>query len=395
MRLLFYLPVITQAWLENIVTPMIAAAARDAEVHVIVPPLWQGTGVNRETFDRAAAGSRAVWHWFDDPAHPRTRTSAATVPSLLHLVAAIGPDYTICRSADVEAPSVFPGSTAFLMEGDYPPFARGRLVRLTGPQHILDHGVMPELTPDQHQMLRHAVTGFQEALSSRKRHAVEARARFLDAHGLPGDRPIIGVPLEHAGADNFFMLHSPAPNNVTFVRTIAAGLDGRCVLALTVHPAQRCDPVAMAMLEPLLSDKIRILSEDPDGDPTPRLAHACDAMIFRDSKSIAWAALYGKPVHRLSRFATGDWLRPSATLTGLNLAVRDGTSASPDPYDAVTWLGYHLANSAFDPADPALDLADLLDRIDRPFNPKRWQRALDRRNVDLAEATASLAAMDV
>lgn len=45
MHVLFYLPVVTPWWFDNIVAPIIRAAARDAQVSVLVPPLWRGTGI--------------------------------------------------------------------------------------------------------------------------------------------------------------------------------------------------------------------------------------------------------------------------------------------------------------------------------------------------------------
>ncbi len=44
MHVLFYLPVVTPWWFDNIVAPLIRAAASDARVSVLVPPLWRGTG---------------------------------------------------------------------------------------------------------------------------------------------------------------------------------------------------------------------------------------------------------------------------------------------------------------------------------------------------------------
>lgn len=393
MKVLFYLPVITEAWLEKVAAPMIRALSGDADVHVIVPPPWNGTGVPGERLESLSRQVGGTWHLFDDPDHPTIRTAGWKVSALMRLVNGIAADYTICRSAEIETPRAFRGLAAFLMEGDYPPFAHGTLVRLTGPA-IFSHGAMPSLTNAQQALLRQSTAGLREALRPNGPAEADARARFFAKTGLPENRPVVAVPLEHDGPDNFYMLHSPSPVNAAFVREIAAQLHQRCVLALTIHPAQRRDPRAMNLLMELEDERVRIL-QTPDGDDfTPTLVRHCDAAVFRDSKSIAWAALLRKPLCRISRFSTGDWLRSISTLKDLNAALGSSTRCAALE-DALLWIGFHLANCAFKPDDPHFNLADLVDRIERPFNPERWLPALDRRSADLCSAAASIASLDL
>ncbi len=386
MRILFYLPVLTETWLA-IIVPLIEIAARDAEVHVIVPSIGEGTGVAPDRIDSLARSAGGTWHLIEDAGHAALRIGASASPQLLQLVVEIAADYTICRSADVALPRTFPGKICFLMEADYPPFVQSGLVRLSGPG-IFDHGAMPPLTDQQTALLMPSMEPLRDTFVTQRLSSAEARSRFLAQNDLPHDRPIVAMPLEHDGSDNFYMLHSPSPVNTGFVEEIAAGLAERCVLALTIHPAQRRDPSVMARLSALADDRVRILSTANGVDLTYALARHCDGMIFRDSKSIAWAAMFEKPIFRRSRFRSGAWLNAYSSLTRFDAAIGTSSAHHPGLDDAVLWLAFHLSNDAFGTDDPGLCLADLIDRIDYPFNQTRWTRSLAHRAADLSAAMA-------
>ncbi|GAO38104.1 hypothetical protein SCH01S_03_00790 [Sphingomonas changbaiensis NBRC 104936] len=372
-----------------IIRPLIETAARSVDVHVVVPPRWAGTGVGEADLASLRALPGTTWHIFDSPDHPSLRTTPSDPGAVLRIVRAIDPDYSFCRSADVVTPCRFPGKVGFLMEADFPPLpSRGR-IRLSGAG-IFDHGVMPWLDEGQRDWLAGQTRPLLEAVRSMRRGDAAGRARLFDQTGLPADRRVIALPLEHDGEDNFYMMHSPAPVNEPFVRELAARLGDDCVLALTIHPAQRQDRAAMARLEGLACDRVRILAPADDGDATPALARHCDGMIVRDSKSFVWPALFGKPVFRLSRFASAPWLNVYSDFDALQTALRSGRPNVPDIEEALVWIGFHLANNAFLATDPDLALADLIDRVERPFHPARWDLGLEQSRADLLAAAASL-----
>ncbi len=384
---MFYLPVVTPWWFDNVILPLIRTTAAEAEVHVLIPPLWRNTGITPRQLEASADIEGVCWHVIDDPDHSALRTRPGDARALIDVVRKIGPDYTICRSADVTLPRTFPGKTCFLMEADYPPFVQSGLVRLSG-FNIFDHGAMAPLTDQHKALLMPSLEPLRNAFSAQRESSAEARSDFLTETGLPCDRPIVAMPLEHDGSDNFYMLHSPSPVNGSFVEEVAAGLAERCVLALTVHPAQRDDPAIMARLSKLADDRVRILSTRNDVDLTPALARHCDGMIFRDSKSITWAAMFEKPLFRRSRFTTGAWLNAYSSLACFDTAIGTSSARRPGREDALLWLAFHLSNDAFRADDPEFCLADLIDRIDHPLNPTRWTRSLARRAADLSAAVA-------
>ena len=54
-RVLFYLPVVTPWWFDNIVVHLIRALGETTEVHVMVPRLWRNTGLGFEQLQGGAA----------------------------------------------------------------------------------------------------------------------------------------------------------------------------------------------------------------------------------------------------------------------------------------------------------------------------------------------------
>jgi len=101
-------------------------------------------------------------------------------------------------------------------------------------------------------------------------------------------------------------------------------------------------------------------------------------MIFDLSKCFTSAAFLGKPMLRLSKFETGDWLGAHTELPAFVDALRAGTARAPSKADAPRWFAFHHANTIIDPTSPELDLAQLMDHAMNPVNPARWERGLAR-----------------
>ncbi|MGZ8348720.1 MAG: hypothetical protein ACXWU2_01725, partial [Allosphingosinicella sp.] len=242
MKVLFYLPVITPWWFDNIVARLIRLLADEAEVHVMVPPLWRGTGIGPEQLCELADREDIFWHILDGDDHPQLRLSAASCPELLDLVHEIGPDITLCRSADLVTPRAFPGVVRHIMEGGFPPFpSQGEWVVLRDDP--FDHGVMPVLHDRERAAL---LAAFDPAWQALRRqlpgHGVARDARRAAA-GLPDGRAIIALPLEYEHEENFYAGDGPFARGADLVWAIAETLGEDVLLAVTDHPLNtlHCD----------------------------------------------------------------------------------------------------------------------------------------------------------
>jgi hypothetical protein len=109
---------------------------------------------------------------------------------------------------------------------------------------------------------------------------------------------------------------------------------------------------------------------------TLSLIQHCDGMIVTDSKSFAEGAFFGKPMLRVSRFASGEWLNLYSDLAELQADLRAGTARAAAPEDVALWYAFHYANDAFASDDPDLTLEQLIDRVERPVDPDRWEANL-------------------
>src|SRR3546814_2234404 len=76
MRVLFYLPVITPWWFDNIVGGMIKTLSPVFDVHVIVPSLWSGTGIGQDQIVPLLDQGAVTWHVLDSGRSRHMRTSA-------------------------------------------------------------------------------------------------------------------------------------------------------------------------------------------------------------------------------------------------------------------------------------------------------------------------------
>lgn len=374
MRILFYLPVVTPWWFANIVAPLIRAATRGGEVHAMVPPLWRGTGLGADEIALAETISGVTWYLLDGPDHPRLRTCAIDEPELTALARAIDADVTLCRSADIVAPAAFPGAVRYIMEGAMPPLRVPAHWVVLAPT-LFDHGIMPALAEADAAYLR---AGAVAACQHEPRGTTAAeRAAAFDALGLSADATVIALPLEYEHPENFFGQHNVHADNVALVEHLAARLPAGMLIAATNHPLNEAhsDNRRLHAAVAALGDRVRLVAAP---DATALLARHADGMIVGNSKSYAGAAWAGTPLLRISRFETGGWLNAYADLDRFLADLRAGTARRAGDADARTWLGFHAANSLFDPADPALTAADIAGRATLAVDPARWRDGLSR-----------------
>ena len=86
MRVLFYLPVVTSWWFENIIVPLLEKLVADNEVHILAPIFWKGTGVGQDQYDLCAHLPQICWHVVTDQDHTTMLqlTFADIAPNQLH-----------------------------------------------------------------------------------------------------------------------------------------------------------------------------------------------------------------------------------------------------------------------------------------------------------------------
>lgn len=380
MRILFYLPVITPWWFENIMVHLIRAAAQDAEVHVAITPLWRMTGIGERQLMTCADLPDIRWHILGGDGHESLRTRPEDPDQIVDFVRTIDPDYTFCRSADMETPRRFPGQVRFVMEASVPPTPVPTWITLQA-NGIYDHGLLPALDAGQRAYLDGRMAPDWREIQARFPTSDEARAAYLAKANLPHDRKIIALPIDYEGQENFFYpLHRVTPPNAEFIAAVASEAGDDIMLALTKHPIEHQQSYpAIARVAEQMSDRVRIVeTAEAGGAPTLSLMQHGEGLIVRDSKAFALAPFFGKPMLRMSAFASGDWMNAYADLAAFFDAVRSGGPRSAAPADALTWFAFHHANNVFDADDLSLTLEDLIDRVDRPINPARWDAGLER-----------------
>jgi hypothetical protein len=379
MRILFYLPVVTPWWFENIVAPLIDRLAVQAEVHVMVPPLWRGTGIAPEQPCRVAAADRIGWHILDGEDHPRLRTGGDRFDDLIDLVHGIDPELCLCRSADLDTPRRFPGIVRYLMEADFPPFP-SRVHWLVLREHPFDHCVMPQLDPAEKRDL-HA--GFEEIWSAVGRNIAD-QAPDAELRGPGGAGPgelIVSLPLEYEHEENFFEIHRPYADNAALVSALAEIVDDDVLLAVTDHPLNlvHCDRTALEAAIARYPDRLRMVVPTWRRDrPTLRVIRASDGLIVSNSKVISIGAFFGKPVLRMSDHESGHWLNAYSDLSAFLGALRAGTPSLPSQEQAKTFFAFHAANNLIDLTDREMDGRQILDMVETPVDYRRWPAAIRR-----------------
>lgn len=364
MRVLFYLPVVTPWWFDNIVEPLLRCLAGSAAVHVLAPEPWRGTGIGARELARCADLPMIGWTLIGGDAHPSLRTTPVDPARLFADVAAFAPDHVLCRSADLTTPVRFPGRIHYLMEGGVPPFPL--------PAHWIwladapfAHGMMPALDADDLAMLEAWIAEPWDRL----------RARVPNTRRRPGEPLRLCLPLDYEHEENFFLAHRPGPaGNAAFVRAVAATLADGASLTVTNHPLNELyvdrDDLDAAVAE--LSPRVALAPE------TRSAVAASDGVIVADSKAFALAALNDRPLCRLSRFPTAPWVNAYTDPAAMQADLLAGTARRPDPVAAKRWSAWHLANNVFDPQDAGLTARALIDRLERAEDRARWPAAMGR-----------------
>lgn len=383
MKILFYLPVVTPWWFDNVIEPLIRIMAHEetAEISVLAPAPWSFTGIGDREMQRLADLPRIDWYIMNRDDHPSTRTIPDNQQELVDFVHALAPDFTFCRAADCETPQRFPGVVRYVMEGDASPVRPGAVSYAL--KHLpFDHGEMPDLPPSAWERLDTLFTPVWEDRCKRFESFRLDREFVLDRAGIPADKPFVLLPLEYEHPENFFLMHrlGAFPND-KLVEELALRLPDTHRLVVTDHPLNKyaVDGYALEAAMEKLGDKaILIDAKIMSNPPTEVLSPHADAMILGDSKCYSIAAFFGTPILRRSRFATGDWLNAETDFDHFLDRLERGNLSAPDPDNARRWFAFHFANEAFAADDPALTAQELLDRMVTPVNPDRWARGLAR-----------------
>jgi hypothetical protein len=379
-RILFYLPVVTPWWFDNIVAPMIAKLAGEAEVHVLAPPLWRNTGLGPNQLAHCAMMDGVHWHIVNGEGHASLRTHPDDQRGLVDFVRSISPDYVFCRSADIETPAAFPGKVVHLMEAGASPFSTRAGWVILQPD-FWHHGAMPELSAIDRSAIAAEFSDLWQDFRDRLENRApfhEPRAKVLEDMGLPQDRKIIALPLEYEHEEAFTAFHNRFERNLDLLHSVASQLDDRFVLAVTDHPLnyRYVDNSAVYAAIEALAPRVRLV---PNPNfyyyPTTLLIKHCDGLIVQNTKSIYCAGMFGKPVLRLSHRPTAPWLRAHGEMSAFLAAVVAG-EAGADAEQARIWFGCHIMHQIIDPAETTG--AEILDRIERPFCLDRLSAGLDR-----------------
>jgi hypothetical protein len=377
-RVLFYLPVVTPWWFDNIVVHMIRALSACAEVHVLVPPLWRNTGIGPEQLNGAASIQGVYWHIADEGDHRSLRTAPADADGLLECVRSIDPAYVFCRSADIATPARFPGKICHLMEAGAPPLST-RAGWVTLQRDFWHHGAMPDLADEDRREIEGAFAPVWKGLRNRTEQVDEfrlPRAKALQRMGLPEDRRIIALPLEYEHHEAFTAFHNGFERNLDLIRYVAAQAEGDWIIAVSDHPLNYKHVDNSAVYEEIsaLGDRVRLVPNPrQDGWATGLLTKHCDGLIVQNTKAIYSGALFGKPILRLSNRPTAGWLGAHREMATFKAAVAQGAPEGARERFRL-WLGYHTLHEIIDPT--TISGAEILDRIERPFSRERLAAGL-------------------
>lgn len=350
MRVLLYLPVMNPWWFEHIVVPLMRAMVPACDMHVMLPPPWRCTGLDRDQAHALAGDLPVTWHWLDAPEHQALRLDGAAYPGLVERVTAIAPDLTLCRAADLVTPAAFPGTVRYLMEASVPLFTT-TLTRIQFADTIFDHGFMP------------TATAAPVAAIDQQWQQVHAAYPPRGGPALPDGRLLLALPLEYEGTEMFFRAHARFASNAELIDWLMHALPDDVVLALTNHPLndRYIDAGPLQAQVAHYGDRIVLVPETGEpGRSTAMLARRANGMILCDSKSIFLPAIFGTPCLRFSSFASAPWMRVHDDLHAFIAALRAGTAATAAPEDARAWIAWHLAQGSVDVADPTLDAAAIL-----------------------------------
>jgi len=371
MKILFYLPVITLWWFDKIITPMLRNLAGDAEVselHLMVAQPWRNTGLHDHDLILLAGMAKLQVHWVDqawgENAAQDFRLDASAVPGLLDRIAAINPDLTLARSADVATPRSFPGRVRFITEGGAPPYRTDQrwIVLDEEPFRI-------GLLPGQAHAMAAQCIAFADTLPVPQRSVDDARARLL----LPDDRPVLAVPLHYEHDENFYLCHAAFPDGMAQIQALLDHTDPDVLLAVTDHPLNRLHVDRSALKAALAELPERIVLSDQD-DATPLLTACADAVVTDLSKAWSLAAFNGTPIVHMGRQPLAPWLHAVPDLAELQHAGPWQDLPVADPASVKLWFGWHLGARLLDPR--FVTLPALLRRFDDRPEDEDFQRNL-------------------
>lgn len=377
-KILFYLPNVTPWWFDHVIAPLIHLVAAEHEVHVMVPPLWQGTGIGGHQLRRFGEMPEISWHIVDGENHPALRDGITGHDDVVAFVRDIDPDYVLCRCADPEVIRQFPGTVRYIMEGVAPPVRTdSRAVIFT--DELFEFGAMPELDAADAKRLDAA---FAEIWPLFDRHVERGPApSWREQAGVAPDRKVIALPLEYEFEDTFTGPHRAYRDNCGWIEEMAARIDDDIFLAITNHPLNDLyvdqGPVKAAVAA--LGDRAAIVRfDDKDTNATEAVAADCDGAILELSKSYLVYAHGGVPIARPAAFRTAAWLNAEADVGTFSGAVRAGEARPAAPDATRRWFAHHFANNVVHLRNRDLDAGEILDRLDRPTDPDRWERNIAR-----------------
>lgn len=376
-KILFYLPLARRWMLENVLEPMIAKLAPVAEVHVIIPSTWMEKRSASDIFQATVSHENVTWHpiTLDCNDFDAFDVNGPT-PDVVNLVNAIAPDHCLCRSANPTLPQHFPGQVSYIMEAGAPPF---RVPRhwISLQSQIFDHGFVPDLLPHLQDALVAMISPAWEAITSNP----DRDSSWLKQQALPANRKIIALPLEYDHPDNLFQIHRSICPNAELIGRLLDRVDTPLFLAITDHPLNIYlgDQHKLRATLKAQHSKARLLSPlNKSSDMTSALTQHADGMIVGDSKSFAAAAFYGKPLLRISKFASGPWLQAYTDLDEFAADLTADCAAAPAIRDAMLWFAHYFAAQIFAPLDADVTSDELLERIAGTPNPNRWNEGIAR-----------------
>ena len=348
MKVLFYLPVVTPWWFDEIIAPMLRALHGQAELHVMIAPLWRNTGIDGVQLAPLDDLDGIAWHVIDHDDPATFRLDGTSVPGLLTLVDTIAPDLVLARSADTATPAQFPGLVRYVMEGAAAPFQ-------TDPRWIVledtlfAKGVTP-LNADEHAAaLDAAIAPYWP-----RRHDDLGEQDWRIRFGLPFDRPIVAVPLHYEHDENFFMRHAAYPSGVAMLDALIAMLGDDICLAVSDHPLNRKHVDRSDLHDRIADDPERLVLVEADEHPggaTAVLAAKANGVVVDLSKVWSLAAGHCTPIFDVGLTAAADWLGVHRAPAPFESIVRDSPSVRQNDIMARRWFAAHLGARVIDPTD--------------------------------------------
>lgn len=341
---------------------MLRALHGEAELHVMVAPIWRNTGLEMQHVEPLADLPGLHWHIVVPDNPLQLRVEGHDVEGLLDTVRTIDPDLTLARSADTATPALFPGTVRYIMEQAAEPLKApaGWFVLDEMPFH---HGMMPDDAAVLAEFAAQAIAPTWRKVEAR--YARPGRDALRAALGLPQDRPVLAVPLQYEHPENIFGYGTPFEFGPQLIEALLAHLDPRIVLGVADHPlnARHLMRGELDRLAAAHPERMRLCRQDEAlGSPTGRLIRAADAVLIDQSKCITNAIFFGTPIVQVGASRMADWLHatPIGELTADALAQRGLPAA--DPVMARRWFGWHHGMRLINPGTVTLET--LLKRVE-------------------------------